>query len=81
MTHNFTKSRICTWVGVIPADGVLQPAHLLGGLDVGSHVLVALGLSIDPGLGPLHWQREAVHHDHHVGVHLGINICDKFQKK
>ena len=57
---------------MIPADGVLEPAHLLGGLDVGGHVLVALGLGVHPGLGPLHGQREAVHHNHHVGVHLRI---------
>ena len=55
---------------VIPADGVLKPAHLLGGLDVGGHVLVALGLGVNPGLGPLHGQREAVHHNHHVSVNL-----------
>ena len=58
---------------VIPADGVLKPANLLGGLDVGGHVLVALGLGVNPGLCPLHGQREAVHHNHHVGVHLRIN--------
>ncbi len=29
-----------------------------------------LGLSIDPGLGSLYWEGEAVHDHHDVGVHF-----------
>ena len=55
---------------VVPPDSVLQPPHLLGGVNVSRHILVTLGLGVHTGLGALHRQREAVHHHHHVGIHL-----------
>ena len=57
-------------MGMVPADGVFQPSHALGGLNVLSHVLVALLVCIDSGLRAFNGQSEGVHDDHHVAVDL-----------
>ena len=49
-------------------------SYLFGRLNVGSHVLVTLRLSIHPGLCSFHWQGKGVHHHHDISVHLKLKL-------
>ena len=56
-------------------------SYLFGRLNVGSHVLVTLRLSIHPCLCSFHWQGKGVHHHHDISVHLKLKFYWREEKK